>query len=73
MYPHHVTKNSTLVFERDNENLSTLKNQLDHQVHPQSLDPDNGVSPLIQDSGSGSLDNEGSTSLGNKGIGSLAH
>jgi len=72
MHPYHVTKNSTLVSERDNKNLSTLENQLDHQVHPQSLYPDNGVSPLIKDSGSGSLDNKGSTSLGNKGIGSLA-
>ena len=71
--PHHVTENSAPVPERDIKNLSISENQPEHYVHSQSPNFDNEVSPPIQDSGSGSLDNEdndGSTPLRDKGSGS---
>ena len=73
MTPHHVSEDSTPVFKRDTEILSVRENQPEHQIHSQYADFDNESSPLIQDSGSGSLDNkdnEGSTLLGDRGTGS---
>ena len=72
MNSYHVTENSTPVSKRDTKNLSVLESQPEHQVHSQSPNPDNMVSPLTH-SGSDFLDNkdnEGSTPLGDKGSGS---
>ena len=67
---HHVTKGSTLlVFRRNDENLVVQENQLENEIHPQSPIPENEVSPLIwdptspRDSGSDSLSIEDSMPL----------
>jgi len=55
--PHHVTKNS------NTENFPIPHNQPEIQVHSQIVNSDNEVSLLVQDNGSGFLDNEGCSPL----------
>jgi len=73
MNPYHVTENNTAMLETDTKNLSVPKNQPKHQVHSPCPNSDTEVNPLVQDSGSGSLEIENykdCTPLGDKGSGS---